>query len=46
MELYSTLEKKYLGVIFNQKLQVGKHCLKAANKANQILGMIKRTILL
>jgi len=32
-----------LGVIFNEKLQVGKQCLKAASKANQILGMIKRT---
>jgi len=43
MELDSTLEEKDLGVIFNQKLQVGKQCLKAANKANQILGMIKKT---
>jgi len=43
MELDSTLEEKDLGVIFNEKLQVGKQCLKAANKANQILGMIKRT---
>jgi len=30
-------------VIFNEKLQVVKQCLKAANKENQILGMIKRT---
>jgi len=40
MELDSTLEEKDLGVIFNEKLQVGKQCLKAANKAHQILGMI------
>jgi len=43
MKLDSTLEEEDLGVIFNEKLQVGKQCLKAANKANQILVMIKRT---
>jgi len=43
MKLALTLEEKDLGVIFNEKLQVGKQFLKAANKANQILEMIKRT---
>jgi len=42
MKLDSTLEEKDLGVIFNEKPQVGKQCLKAANKANKIIGMIKR----
>jgi len=43
MELDSNLEEKDLGVMFNDKLQVGKQCLKvakqclkAANKENQI----------
>jgi len=36
MELDSTLEEKDLGVSFNEKQQVGKQCLKAANKANEI----------
>jgi len=37
----STVEKNDLGVILSEKLQVGKQCLKAANEANQMLGMIK-----
>jgi len=43
MKLDSTLEEKDLGVFFNKTLQIGKQCLKASNKANTILGMIKRT---
>jgi len=41
MKFDSKLEEKNLGVSLNEKLRVGKQCLKAANKANHILGMIK-----
>ena len=42
-ELETVREEKDLGVIFNDSFKVGNQCLKAANKGNQMLGMIKRT---
>lgn len=36
-------EEKDLGILFNNKFKVGAQCLKAANKGNQVLGMISRT---
>ena len=38
-------EEKDLGVIIRNNLKVGKLCDKAANKGNQILGLLKRTII-
>ena len=38
------MRKKYLGIIVSSDLKVSKQCIKAANTANQILGMINRTI--
>jgi hypothetical protein len=37
-------EEKDLGVIFNKDFKVASQCIKAANKGNQILGLINRTI--
>jgi hypothetical protein len=39
-------EEKDLGVIISSNFKVGKQCAKAANKGNQILGLIKRTFIL
>jgi len=38
------MEEKYLGVIVSTNFKVSKHCIKAAKKGNQILGLNKRTI--
>ena len=40
-----TTEEKDLDVIISNNLKVGKQFDKAANKGNQILGLIKRTII-
>jgi len=37
------VDEKNLGVILSEKLQVGIEYMKAANKANRILEMTKRT---
>ena len=42
-ELSEVTEERDLGVIVSKDLKVGKQCAKAANKGNQILGMIFRT---
>ena len=44
-KLAEITEGKDLGVIFSNDLKVGKQCDKAANKGNQVLGLIKRTII-
>jgi hypothetical protein len=44
-KLAETTEEKDLGVIVSNDLKVGKQCEKAAKKGNQILGLIKRTII-
>ena len=36
-------EEKDLGVIMNNKFNVGSHCAKVTKKANQVLGLIYRT---
>jgi ribonucleases P/MRP protein subunit RPP40 len=36
-------EEKDLGIIVSDNFKVGKQCLKAAKKGNQVLGMIART---
>ena len=38
-------EEKDLGVIISNDLKVSKQCDKAASKGNQILGLIKRTVI-
>lgn len=45
LKLTEITEEKDLGVIISNYLKVGKQCAKAANKGNQILGLIKRTII-
>jgi len=42
--LNSVTEHKDLGVIISSNLKVADHCHYASNKANKILGLIKRTI--
>ena len=37
-------EEKDLGVLINDKFKVDKHCAMVAKKANQVLGLIHRTI--
>ena len=44
-KLAEITEEKDLGVIISNDLKVGKQCGKAANKGNQILGLIKRTVI-
>ena len=44
-KLAEITEEKDLGVIISNDLKVGKQCDKAVNKGNQILGLIKRTII-
>ena len=43
-KLEEIMEEKDLGVIISSNFKVAKQCIKAANKGNQILGLIKRTI--
>ena len=38
----TTCEERDLGVIITETLDVNKQCIKAANKANAMLGMINR----
>ena len=44
-KLAEITEEKDLGVIISNDLKVGKQCGKAANKGNQILGLVKRTVI-
>ena len=44
-KLAEITEEKDLGVIISNDLKVSKQCGKAASKGNQILGLIKRTII-
>ena len=41
-KLEEIMEEKDLGVIISSNFKVAKQCIKAANKGNQILGLIKR----
>ena len=45
-KLEEIMEEKDHGVIglISSNFKVAKQCIKAANKGNQILGLIKRTI--
>jgi hypothetical protein len=43
-ELKVTTEERDLGVIIHSSLKPSRQCAEAAKKGNQILGMIKRTI--
>jgi hypothetical protein len=43
-QLDKVTEEKDLGVIVSSSFKVSNQCIKAAKKANQILGLIKRTI--
>ena len=40
----TTLEERDLGVIIRETLDITKQCVRAANKANAMLGMINRAI--
>jgi ribonuclease P/MRP protein subunit RPP40 len=43
-KLEKVKEEKDLGILVNNTFKVSSQCVKAAKKANQILGLIKRTI--
>ena len=43
--LYRTTQEKDLGVTFSAELKVSEQCGIAASKGNQILGLIRRTIM-
>ena len=45
LKLAEITEEKDLGVIISNDFKAGKQCAKVANKGNQILGLIKRTII-
>ena len=40
----TTHEERDLGVIITETLDITKQCVRAANKANAMLGMINRAI--
>ena len=40
----SIIEEKYLRVIISKDMKPSKQCIAARNKANRMLGLIKRTI--
>ena len=40
-----TIQEKDLGVTFSADMKVSEHCGIAASKGNQILGLIRRTIM-
>jgi len=48
VEIYAVLEVvdqvKDLGIIISSDLKCSQQCLYACNKANKVLGMIRRTI--
>ena len=41
-----TTQEKDLGVIFSADMKVSEQCRIAASKGNQILGLIRRTIII
>jgi hypothetical protein len=45
VKLVETEEEKDLGVVVSKNFKVSRQCAKAAKKGNQMLGMIKRTIM-
>ena len=44
-ELEMVKEEKDLGVLITNDLKASSQCVQACNKANRILGMIRRTII-
>ena len=44
-KLEKVIGEKDLGVMISSNLKVSEQCIKAAKKENQILGLIKRTMI-
>jgi hypothetical protein len=44
-KMEKVIEEKYLGVMISSELKVSKQCIMAAKKGNQILELIKRTMI-
>ena len=42
-DLETVNEQKDIGVLVNDTLKLATHCVKAANKANNILGQVSRS---